>query len=111
MTREQVEELGRTAPIGRELAGKDICDGNWTRENASRFISHVEIRDRRWFLEDHWSDAGAQLAQAQPIEDVVMGLPETQVTCVITVTDPRWLDHLRPGMEWGSVAYDKDEKD
>src|SRR5262245_32157780 len=108
ITVKRAEELGRTAPIGRELVSRGICDGDWTRANVGRFISHVEVQDRRWLLGDRWSDVDEQLTQEPAPEGVVVGLPETQVTFVVTATDPRWLAHLRPGMEWGSTAYDKD---
>ena len=92
VTLEQAKTLGRTAPIGRELAGRDICDGDWMRANVGRFIRKVEVRGRR----------------------VVEEQPQTihvRATFVITVTDPRWLKHLRAGMEWGTAAYNRDEKD
>jgi hypothetical protein len=71
----------------------------------------VEVRDRRWFWGDRWSGVDERLPQEQVPEGVVVGLPETQVTYIITATDQRWLAHLHPGIEWGSTAYDKDEKD
>jgi hypothetical protein len=94
VTPEQAEELGRTAPIGRELAGRDICDGDWTRANVARFIKEVEVYDRVCVPGDSPDESWP-----------------TQGIYVITVTDLRWLAHLRPGMEWGTTAYDKDEKD
>ncbi len=102
---EQAELLGRSAPIGRELAGKDLCDGDWTRRNVGRFIQQVEVRDRRWFQGDHWGDVGAGPPSVDVPCNVVVGLPEAQGTFIITTTDPRWLEHLRQGMEWGSTAY------
>jgi hypothetical protein len=95
VTPEQAEELGQTAPIGRELADRDICDGDWIRANVGRFIRSVEVYDRAWVPGD-------------PPDEVP---PSVQATCDIIVTDPRWLEHLRPGMEWGTTAYDRDEKD
>ncbi len=93
-TPEQAEELGRTAPIGRELADKDICDGDWTRANVARFIKEVEAYDRACVPGDSPEDSWL-----------------TQGIYVICVTDPSWLEHLWPGMEWRTTAYDKDEKD
>jgi hypothetical protein len=94
---EQAEELAQAAPIGRELAGKVICDGVWTRSNVGRFIRHVEVHDRRWVCRD--CCAGNEEGY------------DAQALFVIAVTEPRWLEHLRPGMEWETTAYDKDEKD
>jgi len=111
ISRKQAEKLGRTAAIGRELAGKDICDGNWIRANVGRFISRVEVRERRWFLEDRWSEVGEGPPRIEAPPSVVVELPETQVAYIIKVTDPQWLAHLRAGMEWKTTAYDRDEKD
>src|SRR5262245_20753630 len=77
LTSGEAEELGRTAPIGRELAGRDICDGDWMRANVGRFIRSVEVHDRAWVPGD-------------PPDDMP---PSISATCVITVTDPRWLHH------------------
>jgi hypothetical protein len=96
-TPEQAEEVGRTAPIARELEGRNFCDGDWMRANVSRFVRAVEIRDRGWICLD--SCGG---------EENGFG---TLATCVITATEPEWLEHLRPGMEWKTTAYDRDEKD
>mgnify|MGYP006920751676 CR=1 FL=1 len=32
------------------------------------------------------------------------GLP--QATLVVTVTDPKWISHLKPSMEWETTAYE-----
>ncbi|MGH7868551.1 MAG: hypothetical protein ACREP9_13230 [Candidatus Dormibacteraceae bacterium] len=96
-TSEQAEELGRAAPIGPELAGQDICDGDWIRANVNRFIRDVQVRDRGWIcLDDCAGEENGYGAIA---------------VCTITVTDPRWVEHLRPGMEWGTTAYDRDDQD
>jgi hypothetical protein len=97
MSPERAEELGRVAPIGPELGGQDICDGDWIRANVGRFIRRVQARDR---------DIGAWRDEQGEVRE---GVP--QATLIITATDPRWLEHLRPGMEWETTSYDRDEKD
>ncbi len=97
VTAEHARELARTAPIGSELIGQDICNGDWTRANVSRFIRDVEVRERGWICLD--SCGGEENGYG------------ALALFIITVTDPRWLEHLRPGMEWETTAYDKDEKD
>jgi hypothetical protein len=67
------------------------------RGNVGRYIRGVAVRDRAWICLD--SCGGEE-----------NGFGALSV-CVITVTDPRWLEHLRPGMEWKTTAYDRDEKD
>ena len=97
-TPEQAKELGRVAPIGRELADQDICDGDWIRANIDRFVRQVEVRDRNLVTRD-----------CDDTDDEV--LLDPQATLIISVTDPKWLEHLRPGMEWETTAFDRDEHD
>lgn len=85
----EAEELGRIAPISPELAGKDVCDGDWTRANACRFISGVEVGGRRWLLGDRWGRAGEGPPEVKAPEGVVVELPETEGDFVVTATDPR----------------------
>lgn len=101
----QAEEFARTAPIGPELACRNIWDDDWIRANANRFISRVEVRDRRWHLNDGWSE---HLPELETSPGLVVGLPESQVTYIVIATQSQWLEHLRPRMRWGSTAYDKD---
>jgi hypothetical protein len=54
VTPAQAEECSRTAPIERELTGRDIGDGDWIQANVARFIRHVKVRDGRRFLDNRW---------------------------------------------------------
>jgi hypothetical protein len=94
VTLDRAEDFWRTTAIGRELADWDICDGDWTRANVARFIHDVLVFDRVWIPSDSPDYSG-----------------ETRAIYLITVTDPRWLEHLRPRMEWGTTAYDMDDHD
>jgi hypothetical protein len=96
LNRTKAKRLAKVAPIGQEVAGHDICDGDWTRANVKQFVRRVKVRDRYHEDKRFWHAPRAERPQA---------------TYVIMVTDPRWLSHMVPGLEWETTAYDKDEKD
>lgn len=97
-TMELLPEVAQSSPLGQELAGRDFgADQNWNLENAERFISCFGVTDRRVVRagEDGKSThypRGAKVGQA---------------IYNIAVTDPQWISHLKPGMEWESRVWDQ----
>jgi hypothetical protein len=98
-----------SSPLGRELAGTypDQEGGYypdheeyeaWHEANLDRFISCVGVVDRYRCDQSKppWDEGG------DGIRD------DPQATYLIAVTDPRWLVHLTPGIEWESKANDFD---
>ena len=71
-------------PLGEAVTYDDVMDGEWARENASRFIAAVEVRP------------------ADLPEEVPTG---TLAGYEIEVTDPQWVEHLRNGQTWDSAAF------
>ena len=73
-----------TGPLGDEVTEDNIYDGDWMRENASRFVSSLRIEE------------------PDVPDDVPVG---AVATYVIEVTDPRYLEHLKEGQKWHSAAF------
>lgn len=94
MTRQEGQERARLVPLTRELADQDLDDLDWCFANAGRFISCVGVTDRRFCDDRGWYER-------KPDE-------RPQATYTITVTNPGWLAHLVPGMEWGTSGFDDD---
>jgi hypothetical protein len=90
--RRHIRDMAHSAPIARELAGDEVRGAQWARENAGRFISCVGVVERHHCDERYW-DAPDQQSQA---------------TYLIAATDPRWLEHLRPGMQWNTATSNYD---
>jgi hypothetical protein len=66
----------------------------WHETNIDRFISCVGVVDRYHCDQSKpWWDEGGDGIRDDP-----------QATYLIAVTDPRWLAHLRPGIEWETQA-------
>jgi hypothetical protein len=66
----------------------------WLKANINRFISCVGVVDRDHFdCQREWGEDG------KPLWEI------PQATYVISVTDPQWLAHLRPGIVWESLAF------
>jgi hypothetical protein len=96
-TNEQIQAAADSTPLSQELAGRVFwVDQDWNLENAERFISCFGVVDRRVVISgkdepSHYS-AGEEIGQA---------------TYNIAVTDPRWIKHLTPGMEWESRVWNQ----
>ena len=108
ITWEEADALALTLPLGRELAGRDSTDEPWNRANVGRFISCVGVINRRHHTE-MWNDTN-DLRWSYPRHIDREEVETAQATYLIAATDPCWLAHLYPGMEWDSTAYDHDEK-
>lgn len=94
VSNEQAREMGWAAPLSRELAERDMDDLDWNCANADRFIRCVGVTD--FFNYD-------------PLEpDATTPEEPPQATYTILATEPDWLVHLSPGMEWGTTAFDDD---
>lgn len=94
VTPEEAREMGRVAPLNKELANRDMDDSDWNQANADRFVCCVGITDRR----NHDKADSEANEQVDP----------PHATYTITVTDPAWLAHLAPGMEWDTTGFDDD---
>ena len=95
--------FGGGGPLGDAITVPEICDEQFRLYHADAYVAKVEQigsanypithkeklstfyyeRDGKWENED-------KLAQ---------------VDFRITVTDPKWIEHLQPGMSWGTTSY------
>lgn len=96
VTLDEARERGRRAPLMRVLAGKDLRDDDWSRANADQFIFCVGVTDR--------------LNYPDPALELYLDSALSQATFNISVTDPAWLEHLEPRMEWDTFGYDHDSR-
>jgi hypothetical protein len=91
-------------PLGKHIGELRVLDDtSWYQQHASRYIASFEklsmvrfpVKASVYRLKDDafrafWDD------EAQ--------LPRAEYT--LTVTEPTWIEHLRPGDSWGSTATD-----
>lgn len=106
MTWQQAAEAAHAAPLWQEL-GDYSHDEDWNRENAGRFVSCVGMVDHQ-NCDEMWADLSDPRWEDDPTLWETKERPSAQ--CIIAVTDPKWISHLSPGMEWDSTAYDHDAK-
>jgi len=98
VTSDEGRAFAESTPLGQAIASRPFYENEcWYQSNAGQFISCVGVADR-----DNWD-------QECPDEGFAPG-EEPQATFLIAVTDPQWLAHLGPGIEWNSTAYDQDTK-
>jgi hypothetical protein len=104
MTWQQAEDLMHAAPLWPVLGDYDH-DEDWNRENAGRFVACVGMVDHQ-NCDEMWADLTHPGWEDDP--DAWETKEKPSARCIIAVTDPRWIAHLAPGMEWDSTAYDHD---
>lgn len=92
------------SPLAKEVTTDEYCDEKWVKANAHRYIQKIELLGKKnqplraykglsdfYYLRDgQWKDE----------ERLVQGQYE------ITVTDEKYLAHLKEGYAWGTTAYD-----
>jgi hypothetical protein len=71
-------------PLGDAIPYMKIMNEEWAHENAGRFIASVDVEPK---------DLPAEV----PVDTVA--------TYTIEVTDPKWIEHLKPGQTWHSATF------
>ncbi|MEV0698417.1 hypothetical protein AB0I53_10910 [Saccharopolyspora sp. NPDC050389] len=90
-------------PIGEVIESAQILDRAWVAEHARWFVAHVERTavanqppsEEGWgHLKDFYYERDGQWADEEWL---------VQADYAVRVTDPAWIQHLRPGVAWGST--------
>jgi hypothetical protein len=117
--RHRLREKSRGAPLLLELQTADedwYVSESWMEENVDRFIVDCEVLERR-------NDVGEdelQRREAEIVEEFGGTLLDSKkhewnalrwekchnYTLRVRVTEPRWSEHLEPGLEFGTTAFD-----
>lgn len=94
-------------PLWQALEGRSGLDASWNRANVGRFVACVGMVDHQ-NCDDMWVNT----ADPRWDEDPTLWetKPRPSATCLIAVTESRWIAHLTSGMEWESTAYDRDTR-
>ncbi|MES4901738.1 MULTISPECIES: hypothetical protein [unclassified Streptomyces] len=99
----------RGGPLGDLFTWRELEDDGWVAVNARWFVESVErvavrnhpLSDEGWEHIDALWEAGIhQRDGGWPDEDLLV-----QADYEVQVTDPRWLEHLRPGLSWETGYY------
>lgn len=85
-------------PLAEVLSPQTILDSRWAKANVDKYVKSVKqveksnfpIKDGLAYNESKGTPAEA-LARAR---------------YVVTLTDPKWAEHLRPGLSWDSCAFE-----
>ena len=76
-------ELGPLGPLGEAVSEDEIHDDDWMKAHAGEYVEAVEVA-----------------SPAQGADEV-----GAVADYAVSVTSPRWLEHLEPGQSWRSAAY------
>jgi hypothetical protein len=88
--------FGGGGPLGDAISVDQILDEEFRWEHAGEYIAGVER------LREHGVPADENPAyDAEPWDYEQLTWAEFRVT----VTDPRWIAHLTPGMSWDTTSY------
>lgn len=90
--------------IGREVTVDEFLDESWVDKNTFKFIENVEllstanfpVNDFTSFSDFYYENDGIW----EDEEKLVQAIYE------IKVTDKKYLEHLKTGMSWGTIAYE-----
>ncbi|MEV0702892.1 WD40 repeat domain-containing protein [Saccharopolyspora sp. NPDC050389] len=91
--------------IGEAVSVEQIGDRDWMVENARWFVEHVERTavENDPPSEENWEqlqDFYYERFGSWEDEDLLV-----QADYTVRVTDPAWIEHLKPGQAWGAAAY------
>jgi predicted DNA-binding WGR domain protein len=95
MLRDTVED---TDPLAREVSLNDSMDKDWLKKYAAGFISAVRVTG----VKDA-PPAAARKDSHHRYWDEPKNWMSGQL--YVTVTDPAWIAHIKPGATWSSAAF------
>ncbi|RKT88445.1 WD domain-containing protein, G-beta repeat-containing protein [Saccharopolyspora antimicrobica] len=95
-------------PLGGAVAWQEFADDGWLALNARWFVHEVErlavrnhpLSDEDWEHISSCQEQTGELDGSGPDEDRLV-----QADYKVRVTDPRWLEHLAPGLSWKGGYY------
>lgn len=90
------------SPLGQAISIDQICDTEFVHAHADQFIEMVEFVSRKNYPAKINFDEMSREAFDSFWQDEER---LQQAVLRITVTDPQWLAHLNPMMEWGTAAH------
>jgi len=90
-------------PLAQAISAEEILNRDYVLEHQDDFIETVECLELENYPRTIDFEAMSDKEFDQYWENEA-GLP--QALMEVTVTDPKWIAHLTPGMEWNTTAYD-----
>ncbi len=94
---------GASIPLAQAISTDRILDSSYVVAHQDDFIASVEYLSLKNYPRTVDFEAMSDKEFDQYWENEA-GLP--QALMEVTVTDPKWIAHLAPGMEWDTTAYD-----
>ena len=95
--------FGAGGPLGDAITVPQICSEKFRLEHASEYVESVDTIDCMNYPITNKEELATFYYEREgrwENEDKL-----AQVDFKITVTDPKWIAHLKPGMSWGTTAY------
>ncbi len=89
-------------PIGQRITLDDVSNPDFMYENEDTYISMVEFLEFKNYPRTiNLDDLSEKEFQEYWLNEELL----SQAIIRITVTDPRWIEHLEIGIEWESSAF------
>lgn len=89
--------------LGDKVSVDEICDEAYRLKNADKFIKEIKtLESLNYPIEDLSQYATFYYERDGKWQDEDK---LAQVDFLITVTDPKWIEHLKVGMSWATTAY------
>lgn len=98
---ERADEIGE-APLTQEMTYEQVFDDDWAWANSERYVAEVDyLESRNYPRSVNFTEMTEAEFEAYWQDDE--SLP--QALLIISVTEPRWLQHVQIGDRWEATAY------
>lgn len=90
-------ELGTFTPLGNAIPTDTFFDTNWVNQHCGEFIESLKIIETKNY----------PVSPDLSFSNSMSRLDELPMAIIlITVTNPKWIEHIQKGATWKSAAYD-----
>ncbi|MBN2531375.1 MAG: hypothetical protein JXB88_00715 [Spirochaetales bacterium] len=97
------KNIKKESALAKAVSMSDILDEEFMKQKSNKYIKNVNIKDENNYpVNINFDEMNDE--EFDNYWDNEEGLP--QATLVVTVTDPKCICNLEPGMEWETSAYD-----
>jgi hypothetical protein len=97
-----INGMGRDAPLSRKVSFDNTMNSDWLDEHVDEYIQSTSLDEVR----NHPFSADLDGMSTKQRRDFFNSSRAPSARFDVTVTQPKWLVHLRKGMEWDTAAYD-----
>jgi hypothetical protein len=97
-----VNDVTPDAPLSRAITLDDTMNVDWLDEHIDRYVVAVDLQD----VKNQPITADLERMSLRERREFFQSPRAPSARLAVTVAQPEWVSHLRPGMRWDTAAYD-----